>query len=115
MQLEQHLAGLRQAHRAFAASATTAGLGAAVPTTPDWDVRRLVAHQGLVHRWATAQILGRQVDDDAVEAEGLASPDPVAWLGAGVDTLVEAIESAPDDLEALVFLADAPPAKRFWA
>ena len=115
MHLEQHLDGLRQAHRAFAASATRAGLEAAVPTTPDWDVRRLVAHQGLVHRWATATILGREIDDDAVEREGLASPDPLAWLGAGVDHLLEVIESAPEDLEALVFLADAPTPKRFWA
>jgi uncharacterized protein (TIGR03083 family) len=115
MHLEQHLDGLRQAHRAFVASATRAGLEAGVPTTPDWDVRRLVAHQGLVHRWATATILGREIDDDAVEREGLASPDPLAWLGAGVDHLIEVIESAPEDLEALVFLADAPPARRFWA
>jgi len=47
MQVEQHLAAIREAVDAFATSATTAGLEAPVPTTPDWDVRRLVAHQGL--------------------------------------------------------------------
>ena len=115
MQLEQHLDGVRRAVESFSGSATTAGLGADVPTTPDWDVRRLLAHQGLVHRWATGTVLGEQVDPDAVEQEGLASADPVAWLRDGADRLLTAIESAPDDLEALVFLADAPTPKRFWA
>jgi uncharacterized protein (TIGR03083 family) len=115
MQLEQHLDGVRRAVESFTGSATTAGLGADVPTTPDWDVRRLLAHQGLVHRWATGNVLGEQVDPDAVEQEGLASADPVAWLRDGADRLLTAIESAPDDLEALVFLADAPTPKRFWA
>jgi uncharacterized protein (TIGR03083 family) len=115
MQLEQHLNAFRQAVDAFAGAATTAGLEAAVPTTPDWDVRRLLAHQGLVHRWATGHLVGEQVDPDVVEHEGLAADDPVAWLRAGADRLLTVIEAAPDDLEALVFLADAPTPKRFWA
>jgi uncharacterized protein (TIGR03083 family) len=115
MQLEQHLEGIRRAVESFADSATTAGLSAAVPTTPDWDVRRLLAHQGLVHRWATGHVLGEQVDPDALEQEGLESDDPVAWLRAGADRLLTTIEAAPDELEALVFLADAPTPKHFWA
>ena len=114
MQLEQHLDGLGSALEAFAGSATAAGLEAAVPTTPDWDVRRLVVHQGMVHRWATGHLLGHQVDADAIEAEGQAADDPVAWLRAGAERLRTAIEEAPDELEALVFLADAPTPKRFW-
>jgi uncharacterized protein (TIGR03083 family) len=114
MQLEQHLDGIRRAVDSFAQSAETAGLEASVPTTPDWDVRRLVAHQGLVHRWATGHLLGHEVDPEAVETEGLSTDDPVSWLRAGADRLVAAIEHAPDDLEALVFLADAPSPKRFW-
>src|SRR3954465_4899254 len=108
LELSGHLAGIREAVHAFATHAAEAGLGADVPTTPDWDVRRLLAHQGLVHRWATGNVLGEQVDPDAGEREGLASADPVAWLRDGADRLLTAIESAPDDLEALVFLADAP-------
>jgi uncharacterized protein (TIGR03083 family) len=115
MHLEQHLDAVREAVDAFAASATTAGLGAPVPTTPDWDVRRLVAHQGLIHRWATGHLLGEEVDADAVEREGNESADPVAWLRAGADRLVDELTSAPDDLTALVFLADAPPPRQFWA
>ncbi len=68
-----------------------------------------------MHRWATGHLLGEQVDPDAVEREGLDAADPVAWLRAGADRLLTAVEEAPDDLEALVFLADAPTPKRFWA
>jgi uncharacterized protein (TIGR03083 family) len=115
MQAEQHLFGVRAAVEAFADAAERAGLDARVPTTPDWDIRRLVAHQGLVHRWATGQLLGEPVDVDAVELEGMAAADPVRWLDEGAVRLVETIEAAPEDLSALVFLADAPPPRRFWA
>jgi uncharacterized protein (TIGR03083 family) len=115
MDVGEHLAGLREAVDAFATYSTAAGLDAPVPTTPDWDVRRLVAHQGLVHRWATATVLGLEIDEDAAEREGLRAADPVGWLRAGAARLVEVVESAPDDLEALTFLVEAPPAKRFWA
>lgn len=115
MELEQHLDGLRRAVDSFAASAASAGLDAPVPTTPDWDVRRLIAHQGMIHRWATGHVLGEAVDPDTAEAEGLSAEDPVAWLSTGADRLASALQEAPDDLEALVFLADAPPPKYFWA
>ena len=114
MELDRHLSGVGEALEAFAAHACAAGLDAMVPTTPDWDVRRLVAHQGLVHRWATATVLGRRIDDDAVEREGLEADDPVGWLRDGAEVLVRTIESAPEDLAAPVFLADAPAPREFW-
>jgi uncharacterized protein (TIGR03083 family) len=115
MQLQQHLDGVRAAVDAFAASATDAGLDAAVPTTPGWDVRRLVAHQGMVHRWANAKLRAERVDVDELERDGLTAPDPAKWLREGADRLVETIERASDDLVAPVFLADAPAPRRFWA
>jgi uncharacterized protein (TIGR03083 family) len=115
MHLEQHLAGLHAAMDLFAESATAAGLETRVPTTPDWDVRRLVAHQGLIHRWATAHLLGEEVDLDATEREGSEAADPVAWLRDGADRLARVIGDASDDVSAPVFLADAPPPRQFWA
>jgi MDMPI C-terminal domain/Mycothiol maleylpyruvate isomerase N-terminal domain len=50
-----------------------------------------------------------------VEGEGLAAADPVAWLHAGGERLIAVIEAAPADLQALVFLADAPSPREFWA
>ena len=115
MQLEQHLAAFHEAVDAFADSVGTAGLEAAVPTTPDWDVRRLVAHQGLIHRWATGHLLGEEVDVDVVEHEGLETADPIDWLREGADRLAAILLAAGDDLEAPVFLADAPAPRQFWA
>jgi uncharacterized protein (TIGR03083 family) len=110
-----HLDGLRAAVLAFVRSAERAGLDASVPTTPDWTVRRLVAHQGMVHRWAAATVRGEDTTPDAWEREGRGSADPLGWLRDGAIDVVTAIASAPDDLDALVFLADAPAARPFWA
>jgi uncharacterized protein (TIGR03083 family) len=114
----QHLAGLSEAMRAFGRYADRAGLEASVPTCPDWTVLDLVAHQGMVHRWATALLRGERPTDEEVDgfdAEGRDAEDPLAWLAAGASALAAAVNGAPDDLEALVFLNDAPPARGFWA
>ncbi len=63
----QHLAGLSEAMRAFVRYADRAGLEAPVPTCPDWTVLDLVAHQGMVHRWAGALVRGEQPSDEEVD------------------------------------------------
>jgi uncharacterized protein (TIGR03083 family) len=113
--LAAHLEGLRTALVAFVRYADRAGLDAHVPTTPDWTVRQLIAHQAMVHRWAAASVRGQTVDPDALEREGRKQSDPVEWLRDGAIEIVQAIHDAPEDLEALVFLRDAPAAKPFWA
>ena len=114
----RHLDGVREALSAFVSYAGRAGPAAAVPTCPGWTVLDLVAHQGMVHRWATALVRGERPSDDEVagfEAAGRAAGDPMAWLGAGAEDLVRTISEAPIDVEALVFLEDAPPPRAFWA
>jgi uncharacterized protein (TIGR03083 family) len=101
---------------AFVRYAERAGLAAAVPTCPGWTVRDLVAHQGMVHRWAAALVRGEQdVDPDGFEAAGRAEPDPLEWLRDGAIELAAALTRAPADLRAPVFLHDAPPPREFWA
>jgi uncharacterized protein (TIGR03083 family) len=111
----QHLDGLRVALQAFARHAGTAGLEAGVPTCPDWTVRRLIGHQGMVHRWAAANLRGRTIEIDATERAGRRSPDPVDWLRDGAIDLVAAITGAPEDVRTIVFLNDAPGPLDFWA
>ncbi len=111
----RHLEGLREAMVSFVRYADRAGLRAPVPTTPDWTLRRLVAHQGMVHRWAAATVCGSSADPDALEQEGIDAADPLDWLADGAIELVTALVRAPEDLEAPVFLADAPPPREFWA
>lgn len=114
--LTRHLEGLRAAMVAFVRYADRAGLRAAVPSCPEWTVRDLVAHQGMVHRWAAALLRGAsEVDPDAWEAEGREAADPLDWLRDGVIELVETIVRAPEDVRAPVFLNDAPAPREFWA
>ena len=114
----QHVDALEVGAGRLAQWATQAGLDAPVPTCPGWTVRDLLAHQGMVHRWATAVVRGddpASVDDEALEAQGRDAPDPVAWLGAGAADLVSALRTASDDLDVMTFLRDAPPPRAFWA
>ncbi len=101
---------------AFVRYADRAGPTAPVPTCPDWTVLDLVAHQGMVHRWAAALLRGQQdVDADALEAQGRAEPDPLAWLLAGAADLAGVLDRAAPDTRAPVFLRDAPAPREFWA
>lgn len=114
--LSEHIEGIRDALAAFVDSVHRAGLDAVVPTCPDWTVRELIAHQGMIHRWAIAQLHGERDRPQPTLEGGLEVADPVGWLHDGGLDLVEAIESAPDDVDALVFLHDPPAtARQFWA
>jgi uncharacterized protein (TIGR03083 family) len=107
--------GIRNALAAFVSHARKAGLDAPVPTAPEWTVLDLVVHQGMVHRWATGHVLGKESDTEALKAEGMAAPDPVIWLHDGGLDLIRALQSASPDLQAKVFLKNAPAPRQFWA
>ena len=108
--LEQHGTSLADA-------AARAGLAAAVPTCPGWDVRDLLAHTGMVHRWATVHIQdGRAASVDDPERDFAAPDDGVVdWFRAGHAALVAALRAAPDDLDAMTFLANSGTPRQFWA
>lgn len=111
-----HLDGLALAAARLHAYGDAAGLDTVVPTAPDWTVRDLVAHQGMVHRWATGVIRGEgRADTDALEREGREALDPMAWLGHGADRLRAALRQAPPDLDVRFFLPDAPAPRHAWA
>jgi uncharacterized protein (TIGR03083 family) len=115
---DEHLEGLRAAVVAFVRYAERAGLDAPVPTCPDWTVLDLVAHQGMVHRWAGAIVGGGRPDDEVVaglETAGREAADPLAWLRDGALEVSRSITEAPGDREAFVFLNDAPAPRGFWA
>lgn len=112
---EQHLGGFREAVLALTRYADLAGLDVDVPPCPEWTVRRLIGHQGMIHRWSRAALRGERIDEAATEKAGRRHTDPAGWLRDGAIDLVSALVAAPEDLDALVFLHDAPPARLFWA
>ncbi|KNX37540.1 maleylpyruvate isomerase family mycothiol-dependent enzyme [Luteipulveratus halotolerans] len=114
--MEQHLEGTALATARLHAYAETAGLDARVPTCRSWDVNRLIAHLGMVHRWATAIVRQRPPQDtEALEEQGLSTSDPLAWLGHGSDVLLASLRRAPADLDVWFFLPDAPRPREAWA
>ena len=72
LSLDDHLAALVRSGAALGEAAAAAGLEAKVPTCPAWDVTDLLVHQGMVHRWAAANLRGeRDHDTAASQAEGV--------------------------------------------
>jgi uncharacterized protein (TIGR03083 family) len=114
--LDQFLAAIRSAAARLHDHAAKAGLAAAVPSCPDWDVAALLTHQGMVHRWAAANIRG-EADHRTEDSEtaAAAAQDLLAWSDEGAQSLLETLIKASDDLEAMVFLRNAPPPRLFWA
>ena len=111
-QLLQHL---RSTAALLAERAAAAGLDARVPTCPGWDVADLVAHQSMVHRWATAHVRGTSRREVPDEQTILATQrDLLGYYQEGYAGLLDALDDAPADLDAKVFLLDAPAPREFW-
>ncbi|MFW3464920.1 maleylpyruvate isomerase family mycothiol-dependent enzyme [Streptomyces microflavus] len=65
MEITEHIASLSEEGRLLAAAAEQAGPGASVPTCPGWQIRHLLRHTGMVHRWAAGFV-----------TEGYTTPHP---------------------------------------
>lgn len=116
LDVRRYVDALDAAAAQLARSAADAGLDSPVPTCPEWRVRDLLIHQGMVHRWAADNLRGHGYGrHEQWLAEGSASADPLGWFEAGAGDLAQAIRTAADDIDAIVFLHDAPPPRLFWA
>ena len=90
-----------------------------VPSCPGWQLRDLVHHTSGVHRWATRIVQDRSTEPIADDLETIAGgwpgdEDLAAWFRAGHLLLVDALRSAPADVECWAFLR-APSPLAFWA
>lgn len=117
MDTADHIAAVHDQGLALHAAADAAGLDAAVPNCPTWTVGTLVAHVGKVHRWATIFLR----EGAAATAGGTHPRTPTAptdglldWYAEGHAGLVDALERAPEDLQAWTFIPGRP-ARAFWA
>ncbi|MEO6126237.1 MAG: maleylpyruvate isomerase family mycothiol-dependent enzyme [Ilumatobacteraceae bacterium] len=114
-----YLTALQTEGELFAAAIAAATPDTPIPTCADWTMSDLVRHTGEVHRWATTIIRGGLAKPSLIPADFLGPlPDDdqlVAWFSEGHAQLVDALASAPEELEAFVFHADPPPPRLFWA
>lgn len=101
----------------MASAVSAADLSVPVPTCPGWTIGRLIAHTGVVHRWATEIVATRAtapIDHRALDAgfpaEGAGW---AAWLAAGAAPLVAALRSAGPD--ASVWTWGAAQRSGWWA
>lgn len=119
MDVHEHIEQLQRDGARLADVTSSTDPAARVPTCPEWQLRDLVRHVGGVHRWATGFVVGAGVQPPDGDLEQLVGGWPVdaelvAWFRSGHRALVEALMSAPADLEAWTFL-EAPSPLAFWA
>jgi uncharacterized protein (TIGR03083 family) len=112
---DDYVDALTAAGRRLAEAGLAAGLQARVPPCPAWDVRALIAHQAMVHRWATAHVTGADLSAVPRQTALRGRPDLLDHYLEGLERLAGALRAAPPDLRALRFLRDAPPPRLFWA
>ncbi|MFE9241846.1 maleylpyruvate isomerase family mycothiol-dependent enzyme [Streptomyces sp. NPDC007007] len=115
MQITELIASLSDEGRLLAAAAEQAGPGASVPTCPGWQIRHLLRHTGMVHRWAAAFVTEGHTSyhPDGGEPD-LDGAELLAWFREGHRHLVRSLEEAPADLECWTFLP-APSPLAFWS
>lgn len=119
MNLEGWIERLAHDGEAMAVAVAQADLDARVPTCPDWNVRDLTKHLGMVHRWATGYVAERrtqmwEVDDDGIVGTWPSDEDIVDWFRTGHRALVRALADADPDVEYWTFLR-APTPLSMWA
>ncbi len=115
-----YIGALRREGELLAAAADRAGMGAGVPSCPDWAVRDLLKHTGYVHRWA-AEFITRGLtrpeggtSEAAILSQGPGDDRLPGWFREGHAALVQALGTAAPELNCWAFLG-APSPLAFWA
>ena len=112
---DEYGAGSGTAATVRRAIATSSWLAAPVPTCPGWTVTDLVAHQGMVHRWATDTLRGIRSDPAGYEREGRQATDLLDWFDTGATALLDVLSKTPADWDGFFFLATAAHPRDGWA
>jgi uncharacterized protein (TIGR03083 family) len=110
--VQQYLDELRRQGGLLLQAARQAGLQAAVPSCPGWDVSRLLGHTTRVHRWAGWIVRGG--DRDEFEFRPPEDSQLFEVYDAGLQEVLDRLQAAPDGLVVWTS-APAPSAKLFWA
>jgi uncharacterized protein (TIGR03083 family) len=119
VKIAEHLDALRRQGELMAGAAAAAGLAAAVPPCPSWQVKDLLRHTGYIHRWAARHIIESpsEVIDGPPETEilrgGAPDEDLLDWFRAGHAALMETLARADPAVECATFMP-APSPLAFW-
>jgi len=120
MTFDEHLATIDDNCARLLSEAASAVLADPVLTCPGWSVADLVRHHAGVMRWAIAIVSGGRTDN-LTEAEivtAMAAPGHrdglLEWYSDSARGLSKSLADSKDGTF-LVFLADAPPGRGFWA
>ncbi|WP_210571388.1 maleylpyruvate isomerase family mycothiol-dependent enzyme [Streptomyces sp. GESEQ-4] len=99
----------------LASAAAEAGTDVKVPTCPDWQVRDLLRHTGMVHRWAAGFVNegypSYHPDGGLPDLDGA---ELVTWFRDGHRHLVSTLSHADPDVKCWHFMP-APSPLAFWA
>jgi len=126
MEIAEHITAVGQEAKLFAEAAEQGGLDVAISTCPGWDMRDLVRHLSEIHLWAAAHVAqphDKPWVDDLAELTvfwpdlAVFWPDDSELITHYLNTnanLVDALESAPLDVESFTFLP-APSPLAMWA
>jgi uncharacterized protein (TIGR03083 family) len=121
MEMSQHMAALQREGGLLAAAAERAGLDAAVPSCPPWQVRDLLRHTGFVHRRAAGYVAEQRAEplaDEPAESEVLRAGPPdaelIGWFRAGHAALIRTLVAADPALSCWTVLP-GPAAVASWA
>ncbi|MGQ5576688.1 maleylpyruvate isomerase family mycothiol-dependent enzyme [Streptomyces sp. ECR3.8] len=116
METAWYLEILEHEGRSLADAAEQAGPGAPVPACPDWRVRDLLRHTGVVHRWATGFVADACPTPRPMEEHpDLDGTELLAWYRAGHRALLDTLREAKPDVECWTFLPGAESGLGFWA
>ncbi|GLW46926.1 hypothetical protein Stsp02_25880 [Streptomyces sp. NBRC 14336] len=115
MTTAEFIRALDREGRLLAEAAERAGTDAKVPTCPEWQVRDLLRHTGMVHRWATVFVAEEQTEyRPAADPPDLDGTELITWFREGHRRLVDALDGARPDMRCWYFLP-APSPLAFWA
>lgn len=97
MEPERHLLAIRHESAALA-DAARRGLGARVPSCPDWDVAALVGHVGHAYRWVT-HIVRTHADAEVRDEDVEHAPGDgvIEWFEEATAELVEILTNESPD------------------
>ncbi len=108
------LASARENARMLRDAAAKAGPDARVATCPEWAVKDLVRHIGMVHRWVYGMVSSRSQEFMPFPKEAEGADDQLAWFEAGVDQLLDALAGLQPGEKVWTFLAGGPGPAEWW-